>query len=73
MAKIVRPFLSEEFLLENETAVQLYKQFAAPMPIIDYHNHLSPKEIAENRRFNNLTEPWLQEIITSGGPCAPTV
>ena len=59
MAKIVRPFLSEEFLLENETAVQLYKEFAAPMPLIDYHNHLSPKEIAENRRFNNLTEPWL--------------
>src|SRR5436190_2345759 len=59
MIKQAKPFLSADFLLENETAVQLYEQFAAPMPIIDYHNHLSPKEIAENRKFKNLTEPWL--------------
>lgn len=59
MGKKVKPFLSKDFLLENETGVQLYQQFAAPMPIIDYHNHLSPKDISENRKFNNLTEVWL--------------
>ena len=59
MIKTVKSFLGDDFLLENEVSVQLYEQFAAAMPIIDYHNHLSPKEIAENRRFDNLTEPWL--------------
>jgi glucuronate isomerase len=59
MIKQAKPFLSSDFLLENDTAVQLYEQFAAPMPIIDYHNHLSPKEITENRKFKNLSEPWL--------------
>ena len=53
-------FMQRNFLLETETAQVLYDQFAAPMPIIDYHNHLSPKDIAENRQFNNLTELWLE-------------
>ncbi|HEV8512365.1 MAG TPA: glucuronate isomerase [Cyclobacteriaceae bacterium] len=53
-------FLSENFLLETEASILLYKQHASPAPILDYHNHLSPKEIAENRRFNNLTEIWLE-------------
>jgi glucuronate isomerase len=57
---INRQFLSHDFLLETETARQLYEQFAAPMAIIDYHNHLSPKDIAENRQYNNLTEIWLE-------------
>ena len=53
-------FLDEHFLLESEYAQVLYEQFAAPMPILDFHNHLSPKDIAENRRFRNLTEIWLE-------------
>jgi glucuronate isomerase len=53
-------FLGNNFLLENDYAQQLYDQYASRMPIIDYHNHLSPKDIAENRRFNNLTEVWLE-------------
>ena len=57
---MAKPFLSNDFLLENDVSVQLYEQYAAPMPIIDYHNHLSPKEIAENRKFQNISEPWLQ-------------
>ena len=59
MVKTAKPFLNSGFLLESEVAVQLYEQFAAPMSIIDYHNHLSPKDISENRKFNNLTEVWL--------------
>ena len=55
-----KTFLDEDFLLDNDVSVQLYHQYASPMPIIDYHNHLSPKDIAENRRFNNLTEAWLE-------------
>ncbi|GJM64232.1 glucuronate isomerase [Persicobacter diffluens] len=53
-------FIKDDFLLESETAQQLYTQFAAPAPIIDYHCHLSPKDIAENRCFNNITEAWLE-------------
>ena len=53
-------FLDAQFLLETEFAQELYHRYAAPMPILDYHNHLSPKDIATNRRFNNLTEVWLE-------------
>jgi glucuronate isomerase len=53
-------FLTEDFLLSNETAQRLYRQFAAPQPILDYHCHLSPRDIAENRRFRNLFEIWLE-------------
>lgn len=60
MIKTSKVFLDRHFLLENEYAQILYEQFAANMPIVDYHNHLSPKDIATNRRFNNLTEIWLE-------------
>ncbi len=53
-------FMGRDFLLETESAVKLYHQHAASLPIIDYHNHLSPKDIAENRQFANLTEIWLE-------------
>lgn len=53
-------FLTDDFLLSNETAQRLYRQFAAPQPILDYHCHLSPRDIAENRRFRNLFEIWLE-------------
>lgn len=55
-----KTFLGDDFLLETEAAQYLYTRHAAMMPIIDYHNHLSPKDIAENRRFNNITEIWLE-------------
>ncbi len=54
-----KPFMGTHFLLENDIAAELYHEHAALMPIIDYHCHLSPQDIAENRRFNNLTEIWL--------------
>ncbi len=53
-------FLGDDFLLDNETSYQLYHQYASSLPIIDYHNHLSPKDIAENRKFDNLTDAWLE-------------
>jgi glucuronate isomerase len=55
----MKSFMDKDFLLSNEVAVQLYHQYAAQMPIIDYHCHLSPKDIAENRQFSNLSEVWL--------------
>ncbi len=58
MAK--RPFIHEDFLLETEPARRLYHEFAADMPIIDYHCHLSPELIARDHRFANLAEIWLQ-------------
>ena len=55
----MKPFLSEDFLLESDTARQLYHRHAAPQPIIDYHCHLPPDQIAQNRQFENLTQVWL--------------
>ncbi|MFK7765925.1 MAG: glucuronate isomerase [Mariniblastus sp.] len=52
-------FIHDDFLLTTESAKQLYHEYAADQPIIDYHNHLSPKDIAENRRFENLFEMWI--------------
>ena len=48
-----------DFLLETDKARELYHGYAGPLPIIDYHCHLSPKDIAEDRRFDNLTRIWL--------------
>ena len=52
-------FMTENFLLNTETAVRLYHDYAKNMPIIDYHCHVSPKEIYEDKRFSNITEIWL--------------
>ncbi|MDL1892585.1 glucuronate isomerase, partial [Sphingobacteriales bacterium CHB3] len=46
-------FIHDNFLLETEQAVKLYHDYAASLPIIDYHCHLSPRDIAENKRFEN--------------------
>src|SRR5476649_2273570 len=53
-------FLTEDFLLQNRKAKQLFRAYAADQPIFDYHCHLSPKDVAENRRFKNLFEIWLE-------------
>ncbi|MBQ4913666.1 glucuronate isomerase [Maribacter sp. MMG018] len=52
-------FIHDNFLLENDFSERLYHEFAASMPIIDYHCHLPPKEIAENHIYNNLTQIWI--------------
>ncbi|MER2061059.1 MAG: glucuronate isomerase, partial [Niallia sp.] len=51
--------IEEDFLLQNESAKILYHDYSMAMPIIDYHCHLSPKEIAENKSFQNISELWL--------------
>lgn len=53
-------FIHEDFLLQTRTARRLYHQFAETEPILDYHCHLSPRDIAENRQFKNLFEIWLE-------------
>ena len=54
------PFIHDDFLLENRTARKLYERYAEAQPIIDYHCHISAKDIAENRRFRDLFEIWLE-------------
>ena len=54
----MKAFLDEDFLLSNETAKELYR-YANALPIVDYHCHISPKEIAEDVRFENITQLWL--------------
>jgi len=55
----VKKFLDQDFLLHNETAKTLYHEYAAKMPIIDFHNHLNAQEIYENKKFNDISEIWL--------------
>jgi len=55
----MKNFLDENFLLNSKTAQQLYHEFAKGMPIIDYHNHLPPDEIAVDKNFENITKIWL--------------
>ena len=55
----MKPFLDNNFLLHNKTAETLYHKYAAPMPVIDYHCHLSPQAIADDMQFKNLTQAWL--------------
>ncbi len=52
-------FVTENFLLQNDRAVELYHRFARDLPIIDYHCHLPPRQIADDHRFANLTQIWL--------------
>lgn len=53
-------FLTENFLLQNEFARILYHDYAKSLPIIDYHSHLAPADISNNRQFENLTRIWLE-------------
>ena len=52
-------FLSDDFLLFSKTARKLYHEHAAGMPIFDFHCHLPPEDIEENKNFENITQPWL--------------
>lgn len=77
-------FLTEQFLLDTETARRLYHEYARDMPILDYHCHVSPREIYEDRHFENLFQVWLggdhykwrlmrnngveERLITGGAP-----
>lgn len=52
-------FISDNFLLKTKTAKRLYHRYAKDMPIIDYHCHINPQEIYEDRKFDNITQVWL--------------
>lgn len=55
----MKEFLDKNFLLHSQTSEKLYHEFAKDLPIIDYHCHLSPEDIATNRKFKTLTKVWL--------------
>jgi glucuronate isomerase len=56
----MKPFMDENFMLNSKSAEQLYHEYAADLPIIDYHNHLPPEEIAGDINFKNPTQVWLK-------------
>jgi len=56
----MKAFMDKEFLLTNETGSRLFHEHAEHCPIIDYHNHLNPREIFQRRRYENLTQLWLE-------------
>ncbi len=55
----MKNFMEDDFLLETDLAELLYKNYAATMPIIDYHCHMNPRDIAEDKKFENITQVWL--------------
>ena len=55
----MKNFLDDNFLLQTKTAQTLYHEFAKQMPVIDYHNHLLPDQIAADKNFDNITQVWL--------------
>ena len=55
----MKQFMDKDFLLSTDMAKTLYHDFAENMPILDYHCHINPKEIAEDRKFENITQVWL--------------
>jgi glucuronate isomerase len=56
----MKTFMDDNFVLQTDTAQQLYHEYAEKQPVIDYHCHLDPKQIAQDRRFDNLGQIWLE-------------
>lgn len=59
MSAVTRPFVHDAFLLESPLAERLFHDYARDLPIIDYHNHLDPMQLARDHRFRSMTELWL--------------
>ncbi len=57
---MIKPFLDDQFLLHNKSAEILYHGYVKELPILDYHNHLSPKEVAQDINFSSISEAWLK-------------
>ncbi|MDE6983380.1 MAG: glucuronate isomerase, partial [Lachnospiraceae bacterium] len=55
----MKAFMDQDFLLQTQTASDLFHNFAEPTPVLDYHCHINPAEIADNRKFDNITQVWL--------------
>ena len=56
----MKAFMDKDFLLSTPTAKTLFHDYAKDMPIVDYHCHINPQEIYEDRRFSNITQMWLE-------------
>lgn len=57
--QVMKPFMDKDFLLNSDTAKTLYHDYAERMPVLDYHCHINPQEIYEDRVYSNITEVWL--------------
>ena len=55
----MKPFMDKDFLLQTDVAKKLFHDYAENMPVLDYHCHINPREIAEDRQFENITQVWL--------------
>ena len=55
----MKQFMDKDFLLSTDMAKTLYHDYASQVPVLDYHCHINPQEIAENRKFENITQVWL--------------
>ena len=55
----MKSFMDQDFLLQTKTASELFHKYAEKAPILDYHCHISPAQIADNHRFDNITQVWL--------------
>ena len=55
----MKNFMDQDFLLDTQTAKHLYHDYAEKMPIVDYHCHINPQEIYEDKKFDNITQVWL--------------
>ena len=64
---MAKNFINEDFLLQSKTACSLYHEYAEKMPIYDYHCHISPTEIAEDKQYDNLTQIWLYGVVIDLG------
>ena len=55
----MKSFMDQDFLLQTKTAGDLYHSYAEKTPVLDYHCHINPAEIADNRKFDHITQGWL--------------
>ena len=64
----MKAFMDKDFLLETPTAQHLYHDYSAKLPIVDYHCHIPPQEIYEDRRFENIAQVWLggHQVLADG-------
>ena len=69
----MKQFMDKDFLLQTKTAQKLYFDYAATTPVLDYHCHINPQEIYEDRQFKNITQVWLGGDHYKWRSCVPAV
>ena len=68
----MKAFMDKELMLQSTTVQHLYHDYAEDMPICDYHCHIPPREIYENRRFDNIAQVWLAAATRTAATSATT-